>query len=63
MTDQQWLTAVLTALDSNLVYELRVLADAPVENAPEVPFLPRSEAEIADLGAWEASTRSGSAQL
>ena len=63
MTDQQWLTAVLTALDSNLVYELRVLADKPTQNASETPFSPLSEAAIADLGAYEASCRSGIAQL
>ena len=63
MTDQQWLTAVLTALDSNMLVELRVLADAPTHNAPETPFSPRSELEISDRCDYDASTRSGIAQL
>ena len=61
MTDQQWLTAVLTALDSNMLVELRVLADVEVKNPPIELYLPLSEAEISDKCAWEASTRSGSA--
>ena len=61
MTDQQWLAAVLTAIERETVVELRVLADCKVENAPLRLTLPLSEAEISDKLAWEASCHSGSA--
>ena len=63
MTDVQWLAAVLTAIEADCLVELRVLADTPVKNAPVALVLPLSEAEISDRLAFEASTRSGIAQL